>query len=78
MGGITTTNSKYLYDEAISPCDKAKANSVVTVIKINRILTEQEMTDYVLTRGTLAVSVAASVAVSVLEVICKWHFFELH
>jgi C1A family cysteine protease len=59
MGGITT-NWRYPYNEANSPCDYTKTiNYVATVTKINRILTEQEMIDYVLTKGTLAVIVAA-------------------
>jgi Papain family cysteine protease len=59
LGGITTTNWKYLYDETIPPCDKAKANSVVTIREVKNILTEQEMIDYVLKKRTLAVFVAA-------------------
>jgi C1A family cysteine protease len=63
MGGITT-EKLYPYNvadnKANSPCDRTKTNYVATVIKINRILTEQEMIDYVLTTGTLSVDVSGS------------------
>lgn len=57
LGGITT-DWRYPYNEANTFCDTTKSNYVATVTKINRILTEQEMIDYVLTKGTLAVVVA--------------------
>ena len=60
MGGITT-QWIYPYNEANTPCDTTKTRDyVATVTKINRILTEQEMIDYVLTKGTLSVVVAAN------------------